>query len=199
MWNVDDHAVLLGPARPSARPAAPVLTEPSPISPTRFTPAGRHLGEVVLLEPQLEDRRAGMDLHARRAAGSRTPCAATIASALSPTMSLGRPGRWTSPAEIAVVTPPWSPDSMKSIVRWRGVKSPNTGWTWRVDEPGNAVAPLRVDDDVRVRRRGRARSPRSARPRSGSSRRRRAARAMSPGDDLAEAGDQRSHRSGRPR
>ena len=53
--------------------------------------------------------------------------AATIASALSPTTSLGRPGRCTSPAEIAVVTPPFIIESMKSTVRWRGVKSPNTG------------------------------------------------------------------------
>ena len=45
--------------------SAPVLTEPSPISPMSVTPAGGHLGEVVLLEPELEDRGAGADLHAR--------------------------------------------------------------------------------------------------------------------------------------
>src|SRR3990172_8944593 len=64
-----------------------------------------------------------------------------MARALRPTMSFGRPGRWTSPAEMTVVTPPWSPDSMKSIVRWRGVKSPNTGWAWESMSPGIAVVP----------------------------------------------------------
>ena len=56
-------------------------------------------------------------------------------------MSFGRPGRWTSPAEMTVVTPPWRPDSMKSIVRWRGVKSPKTGWAWESMSPGKAVVP----------------------------------------------------------
>ena len=49
-----------------------------------------------------------------------------------------------------MVTPPCSSDSMKSVVRWRGVQSPNTGWTCESMSPGNAVAPLRVDDDVGV-------------------------------------------------
>ena len=31
---------------------------------------------------------------------------------------------------------------MKSTVRWRGVQSPNTGWTWESISPGNAVAPF---------------------------------------------------------
>src|SRR5262245_54808001 len=56
-------------------------------------------------------------------------------------MSLGRPGRCTSPAEIIVVTPPWSPDSMKSTARWRGVKSPKTGWQWESISPGITVEP----------------------------------------------------------
>src|SRR6266545_5375637 len=57
-------------------------------------------------------------------------------------MSLGRPGRWTSPAEIMVVIPPLSPDSMKSIVRCRGVKSPNTGWQCESMSPGITVVPF---------------------------------------------------------
>src|SRR3989338_4675109 len=65
-----------------------------------------------------------------------------MARALSPTTSLGRPGRCTSPAEIMVVSPPWSPDSMKSSVRWRGVKSPKTGWQWESINPGITVVPL---------------------------------------------------------
>src|SRR5438093_1561318 len=59
-------------------------------------------------------------------------------------MSLGRPGRWTSPAEIAVVTPPFMPESMKSMVRWRGVKSPKTGWTCESISPGSTVVPRAV-------------------------------------------------------
>src|SRR5712692_2249741 len=62
-----------------------------------------------------------------------------IASALRPTMSFGRPGRCTSPAEIAVVTPPFIIESMKSMVRWRGVKSPKTGWTCESMSPGRTV------------------------------------------------------------
>src|SRR6266478_1389531 len=62
-----------------------------------------------------------------------------MARALSPTMSLGRPGRCTSPAEIIVVMPPLRPDSMKSIVRWRGVKSPNTGWQCESMRPGTTI------------------------------------------------------------
>src|SRR5690242_16780351 len=57
-------------------------------------------------------------------------------------MSLGLPGRCTSPAEIMVVTPPLRPDSMKSIVRWRGVKSPKTGWQCESMRPGTTVLPL---------------------------------------------------------
>src|SRR5437879_6280498 len=57
-------------------------------------------------------------------------------------MSRGRPGRWTSPAEIAVVTPPCMADSTKSRVRCRGVKSPKTGWTWESTSPGITVEPL---------------------------------------------------------
>ena len=44
------------PRRASARPAAPVLTEPSPISPIEVDARRGHLGEVVLLEAELEDR-----------------------------------------------------------------------------------------------------------------------------------------------
>src|SRR6185295_967906 len=64
-----------------------------------------------------------------------------MASALSPTMSLGRPGRCTSPAEIMVVMPPLRPESMKSIVRCRGVKSPKTGWQYESMRPGTTVLP----------------------------------------------------------
>ncbi len=44
-----------------------------------------------------------------------------IAIAFSPTMSRGRPGAWTSPAEIIVVTPPCRQESIQLSCCWRGV------------------------------------------------------------------------------
>ena len=67
---------------------------------------------------------------------------AVIASALTPTTSLGRPGRWTSPAEIMVVTPPWRKLSIQFSWLWRGVQSPNTGCTWLSIRPGASVVPF---------------------------------------------------------
>ena len=43
---------------------------------------------------------------------------------------------------MAVVTPPFMAESMKSTVRWRGVKSPKTGCTWESMSPGITVVPL---------------------------------------------------------
>src|SRR3546814_15292607 len=57
-------------------------------------------------------------------------------------MSLGRPGRCTSPAEIMVVTPPLRNDSIQLSWLWRGVQSPNTGCTWLSMRPGATVVPL---------------------------------------------------------
>ena len=65
-----------------------------------------------------------------------------IASALRPTISFGRPGKCTSPAEIIVVTPPFNVDSIHPIWFCRGVQSPNTGWTWLSIKPGASVVPL---------------------------------------------------------
>ena len=44
-----------------------------------------------------------------------------IAIALRPTISFGRPGICTSPAEISVVTPPCSVESIHPNCCWRGV------------------------------------------------------------------------------
>ena len=66
---------------------------------------------------------------------------AKIAMALRPTMSLGRPGVCTSPAEIIVVTPPCSVESIQLIWLWRGVQSPATGWTWLSMRPGDTAQP----------------------------------------------------------
>ncbi len=57
-------------------------------------------------------------------------------------MSFGRPGRCTSPAEIIVVTPPLSVESIQPSWFWRGVQSPNTGCTWLSISPGHSVTPL---------------------------------------------------------
>ena len=66
-------------------------------------------------------------------------CAA-IAMAFSPTTSRGRPGVWTSPAEIMVVTPPCRVESIQFIWLCRGVQSPATGWTWLSMRPGTTSA-----------------------------------------------------------
>ena len=76
---------------------------------------------------------------------------AVIASALSPTMSFGRPGRCTSPAEIIVVTPPLSVESIQPSWFWRGVQSPNTGCTWLSIRPGAKRHALGIDQRVGLR------------------------------------------------
>ena len=52
---------------------------------------------------------------------------AVIAKAFRPTISFGRPGKCTSPAEIIVVTPPFMVDSIHPNWFCRGVQSPKTG------------------------------------------------------------------------
>ena len=105
VWNVDTMPCVPRPGEHRRR-----LRRRSSRSPGRprrraLTPAAASSAKSCLLEAQLEDRGAGVDLHARPGGRWRTPARATIASALSPTMSFGRPGRWTSPAEIIEVTP----------------------------------------------------------------------------------------------
>src|SRR5438445_667791 len=132
--------------------ALSVFTEPRPISPTRRTPAAAISAKSPSVMPS---SRMGAPAWTFTPPGRKFAYdfAATIASALRPTMSLGRPGRCTSPAEIAVVTPPFMPESMKSIVRWRGVKSPKTGWTCESMSPGVTVVQraVRVEAEHRAR------------------------------------------------
>src|SRR6185295_19334194 len=118
----------------------PVFTEPRPISPTSFTPAAAISLKSASVRPS---SKIGAPASTLTPPGRKFAYdfAATMASALRPTMSLGRPGRCTSPAEIAVVTPPCMAESMKSTVRWRGVKSPKTGCTWESMRPGITVVP----------------------------------------------------------
>ena len=56
---------------------------------------------------------------------SKARCAVT-ARAFTPSRSLGRPGRWTSEADIIMVTPPCIDDSIQPSADWRGVQSPKT-------------------------------------------------------------------------
>src|SRR5215467_7346101 len=118
----------------------PVFTEPRPISPTSRTPAAAISAKSCSVMPS---SRIGAPACTLTPPGRKLAqaFAATMASALSPTMSFGRPGRCTSPAEMAVVTPPCIPESMKSTVRCRGVKSPNTGCTCESISPGITVVP----------------------------------------------------------
>ena len=119
VWNVETIPF----ARPHATigaASAPVFTDPRPISPMRRTPAAAISAKSASTIPS---SRIGAPARTLTPPGRRLAYAVdgAIASALRPTMSFGRPGRCGSPAEIIVVTPPWSPDSMKSDVRWRGV------------------------------------------------------------------------------
>src|SRR6218665_229657 len=75
-----------------------------------------------------------------------------MANAFRPTMSLGRPGRCTSPAEIMVVTPPCMVESIQPIWPWRGVQSPNTGRTWLSMRPGAVVGGVDRADLALARR-----------------------------------------------
>ena len=67
-------------------------------------------------------------------------CAVT-ARALTPSRSRGRPGRWTSEADIIIETPPCIEDSIQPSADWRGVQSPKTTWAWESIRPGTATAP----------------------------------------------------------
>ena len=76
-----------------------------------------------------------------------------MASALTPTMSFGRPGQMhlagrdhRGDAAVAAsmsIQPSWF---------WRGVQSPNTGCTWLSIRPGATRRALGVDDACRRRR-----------------------------------------------
>ena len=76
--------------------------------------------EVLLDHAVLDHRRACHDFDAERRKFSCQRWAA-IAIALRPMMSRGRPGMWTSPAEIKVVTPPCRVESIQCNCCWRGV------------------------------------------------------------------------------
>jgi len=94
--------------------SSPALTEPRPTSPSSFTPASAmSLKSCSVIPFSMTGAPAStLTPPGRKLSKARW---AVIASAFRPTMSLGRPGRWTSPAEIIVVTPPFIVESIQPI------------------------------------------------------------------------------------
>ena len=97
---------------------------------------GGQLLEVLLDHAVLDDRRAGHEPSRRRGGRLTKVRCAVMASAFRPTMSRGRPGVCTSPAEIMVVTPPFSVrvDPAELALARRPVAA--TGCTWLSMRPG---------------------------------------------------------------
>ena len=96
----------------------PAFTEPRPISPRSPTPAAASSAKSCSTMPFSITGAPASTLTPPPTPAARMPSnarCAVIASALTPTMSLGRPGRCTSPAEIIVVTPPCRHDSIQPI------------------------------------------------------------------------------------
>ena len=90
--------------------AAPVRTDPSPISPSRLTPPAAISAMSSSVRPS---SRIGAPPWTftppgpERGIGLR----GKDRERLEAVTSFGRPGTWTSPAETAPVTPPWSIES----------------------------------------------------------------------------------------
>ena len=143
VWNVTVMPCCFAQATIGAA-CAPVLTLPSPISPTSVTPPAAISAKSCSSSPS---SRIGAPALTFTPAGRRFAYAfaATIASAFSPMTSFGRPGRWTSPAEMTEVTPPCRPDSMKfeHLLAGREVAEDRVGV--RVDQPGHRRRALGVD------------------------------------------------------
>src|SRR5574337_96808 len=116
--------------------SSPALTEPSPTSPSSLTPASASSLKSCSAIPFSMTGAPASTLTPPGRKLSKARCA-VMARALRPTMSLGRPGRCTSPAEIMVVTPPCRVESIQPIWPWRGVQSPKTGCTWLSIRPGH--------------------------------------------------------------
>ena len=121
--------------------SSPAFTVPRPTSPSSFTPAFASSAKSCSSMPFSITGAPACTLTPPGRNASKLRCA-VIASAFRPTMSLGRPGRCTSPAEIMVVTPPLRNESIQPSWLCRGVQSPNTGWTWLSIRPGESAVPL---------------------------------------------------------
>src|SRR5256885_5224483 len=123
------------------RAVGPSLTPPRPTSPNSLTPAAANsLKSSSTISHSITGAPACTFTPPGRS--GQTERCAKIAIAFSPTTSRGRPGIWTSPAEIMVVTPPCRKLSIQLIWFCRGVQSPATGWTWLSIRPGATVVPL---------------------------------------------------------
>ena len=120
---------------------APSFTPPRPTSPRSFTPASASSLKSCSVMPGSITGAPACSLTplTRKLLNARW---AKMACALRPTMSRGRPGWCTSPAEIIVVTPPCSVESIQPSWFWRGVQSPETGWTWLSMSPGATTVPF---------------------------------------------------------
>ena len=116
-------------AQPTMRSASsPALTLPRPTSPSNVTPAAaRSMKSCSSMPCSITGAPAcTFTPFGRKFSNARW---LETARALRPTMSRGRPGMCTSPAEIIVVTPPLRELSIQWSWLWRGVQSPATGWT----------------------------------------------------------------------
>src|SRR5512145_1407721 len=123
------------------RASSPAFTEPRPTSPSRVTPASASSRKSASVMPFSSTGAPASTFTPPGRKLWNARCA-VIASAFRPTMSFGRPGRCTSPAEIMVVTPPLSVESIQPSWFCRGVQSPNTGCTWLSIRPGARHTPL---------------------------------------------------------
>src|SRR6202046_706191 len=132
------------------RAVGPSLTPPSPTSPRKRTPAEASSSKSCSSIPGSITGAPACTFTPLARKFEKQRCA-VIAIALSPTMSRGRPGVWTSPADTIVVTPPCRQESIQLSWLCRGVQSPATGWTWLSIRPGASATPWA---SVVVRRRG---------------------------------------------
>ena len=121
--------------------SSPVLTPPRPISPSSLTPASARNRKSSSSIPVSRIGAPAWTLTPPGGKDEKARCA-VMPRATTPLGSRGRPGRWTSPAEIIVVTPPCMVESIQLSWFWRGVQSPNTGWTWLSISPGTSATPF---------------------------------------------------------
>ena len=122
------------------RAVGPSFTPPRPTSPRKRTPAAASSWKSCSSMPGSITGAPAWTFTPLARKFENVRCAA-IASAFSPTMSRGRPGVCTSPAETMVVTPPCRQESIQPSWFCRGVQSPATGWTWLSIRPGASVTP----------------------------------------------------------
>ncbi len=119
VWMVDWMPYLRAQST-ICRAVAPSFTVPRPTSPSRVTPAAASSAKSCSSMPCSITGAPASTFTPEGRKFSYQRCAA-IAIALRPTISFGRPGMCTSPAEISVVTPPCRVESIQCSCCWRGV------------------------------------------------------------------------------